>query len=333
MQRAARARLRLLAARRSVTVTRRSEQSSFKACGSAGAVLHVVEDRAELPANASTPWLWAEVADPWWGVAPQALCRRAGRPELATVLRDRKITTVRGLARAQLRKADKKRSRSKAQEQEDAALEDCVALAKAVLDRYTQRDPRGSSGSVDSRDAATSPRTPDESSAASSERARASALLEDARPLDAGERTAAIFEVCALRFGNLSRRKKESGDASGVALAKLPGPCRGLIHALEDPALYEGGMAPRDMSKAALRRFLSKHADADRATRALESGALARAPRLPGQDKSDSTSLQRECSARGARQKHRPRFEATPRDDRSSKNKPKRAENGPDRSL
>ena len=49
--------------------------------------------------------------------------------------------------------------------------------------------------------------------------------------------------------------------------------------------------------------------------------------------KGDSTSLQRECSARARSGKKHPRFETVPRDDRSSKNQPKRAETGRARSL
>ena len=56
-------------------------------------------------------------------------------------------------------------------------------------------------------------------------------------------------------------------------------------------------------------------------------------PSRPGREKSDSSSLQRECSARARSGKNHPRFEAVPRDDRSSKNQPKRVENGRDRSL
>ena len=52
-----------------------------------------------------------------------------------------------------------------------------------------------------------------------------------------------------------------------------------------------------------------------------------------GQEKGDSTSLQRECSARARFGNQHPRFESAPRDDRSSKNQPKRAENDRDRSL
>ena len=61
-------------------------------------------------------------------------------------------------------------------------------------------------------------------------------------------------------------------------------------------------------------------------------GGSADAASLSGQDKGDSTSLQRECSARAFRKQH-PRVESAPRDDRSSKNQPKRAENDRDRSL
>ena len=46
-----------------------------------------------------------------------------------------------------------------------------------------------------------------------------------------------------------------------------------------------------------------------------------------------SSSLQRECSARACSGKQHPRFETVPRDDRSSKNRPKRVENGRERSL
>ena len=53
----------------------------------------------------------------------------------------------------------------------------------------------------------------------------------------------------------------------------------------------------------------------------------------PGQHKGDSTSLQRECSARARSGKSIPRFESAPRDDRPSKKQPKRVENGRDRSL
>ena len=68
---------------------------------------------------------------------------------------------------------------------------------------------------------------------------------------------------------------------------------------------------------------------------ALEAGGDAEDGKLlwrPGQQKGDSMSLQRDCSAR-AFQKQHPRFESAPRDDRSSKNQPKRAENDRDRSL
>ena len=54
---------------------------------------------------------------------------------------------------------------------------------------------------------------------------------------------------------------------------------------------------------------------------------------LAGQEKGDSTSLQRECFARARFEIQHPRFESAPRDDRSSKNQPKRAENGRERSL
>ena len=54
---------------------------------------------------------------------------------------------------------------------------------------------------------------------------------------------------------------------------------------------------------------------------------------LPGQHKSDSSSLQCECFARARYRKTHPRFETVPRDDRSSKNQPKRVENGRDMSL
>ena len=50
-------------------------------------------------------------------------------------------------------------------------------------------------------------------------------------------------------------------------------------------------------------------------------------------DKGDSTSLQREFSACARSGKKHPRFETVPRDDRSSKNQPKRVENGRDKSL
>ena len=43
----------------------------------------------------------------------------------------------------------------------------------------------------------------------------------------------------------------------------------------------------------------------------------------PGQQKGDSTSLQRECSASARSGKKHLRFETVPRDDRSSKNQPK----------
>ena len=52
-----------------------------------------------------------------------------------------------------------------------------------------------------------------------------------------------------------------------------------------------------------------------------------------GQQKGDSTSLQRECSARARSETKHPSFETVPRDDRSSKNQPKRVENGRDMSL
>ena len=52
-----------------------------------------------------------------------------------------------------------------------------------------------------------------------------------------------------------------------------------------------------------------------------------------GAAKGDSTSLQRESSARARCKRKHPRFESAPRDDRSSKNKPKRVENGRDMSL
>ena len=53
----------------------------------------------------------------------------------------------------------------------------------------------------------------------------------------------------------------------------------------------------------------------------------------PGPHEGDATSLQRECAARARSGKKRPRFEAVPRDDRSSKNQPKRVEHGRERSL
>ena len=56
-------------------------------------------------------------------------------------------------------------------------------------------------------------------------------------------------------------------------------------------------------------------------------------PLEPGQDKGDSTSLQRECSRARAFRKQHPCFESAPRDDRSSKNQPKRVETGRARSL
>ena len=46
----------------------------------------------------------------------------------------------------------------------------------------------------------------------------------------------------------------------------------------------------------------------------------------------DSSSLQHECAARSFRKKH-PRFEGAPRDDRPSKNEPKRVETDRERSL
>ena len=66
----------------------------------------------------------------------------------------------------------------------------------------------------------------------------------------------------------------------------------------------------------------------DDAERALLGGQLG-----AGQDKGDSTSLQRECFARARSGKKHPRFETVPRDDRSSKNQPKRVEIGRARSL
>jgi len=47
----------------------------------------------------------------------------------------------------------------------------------------------------------------------------------------------------------------------------------------------------------------------------------------------DSTSLQRECSARARSRTKHPGFETIPRHDRLSKDQPKRVENDRDRSL
>ena len=49
-----------------------------------------------------------------------------------------------------------------------------------------------------------------------------------------------------------------------------------------------------------------------------------------GQEKGDSTSLQRGCSRSDFREESMARFEFAPRDDRSSKNEPKRAESDRD---
>ena len=271
IQSAARARCRLTAATRAVTVTRRAKTSSFKICESPGAVLHTVEDCAEMPGTGATPWLWTDPGDPWWGITPQALCRRAGRPDAIVSLRDRKILTVRALARSSHgRKAHKGKKLSKAQEAEELALDECSAVAKAVLERFVTRA-NSLPGDVvyDSQETA--------ETNASSALAQA-ALLEDCRALHPAERHDAIFEVCALRFGNLSRRKRETGDVSGVQLAKLPGPCKALIFALEEPSQYLTGNVPFDMSKAAYRKFASRHADAERALKALEAGELSRPP-------------------------------------------------------
>ena len=73
--------------------------------------------------------------------------------------------------------------------------------------------------------------------------------------------------------------------------------------------------------------------DRDQFANVLARLALHAAPPDAGQQKGDSTSLQRECSARARSGKKHPRFESAPRDDRSSKNQPKRVENGRDRSL
>ena len=58
----------------------------------------------------------------------------------------------------------------------------------------------------------------------------------------------------------------------------------------------------------------------------LAIGALAGVSYGLGQHKGGSTSLQRECSRRTRSRKTDPPFENAPRDDRSSKNQPKRVE-------
>ena len=57
------------------------------------------------------------------------------------------------------------------------------------------------------------------------------------------------------------------------------------------------------------------------------------ATKLSDAQGSDSSSLQHECSARARSGKKHPCFETVPRDDRSSKNQPKRVEHGRERRL
>ena len=97
----------------------------------------------------------------------------------------------------------------------------------------------------------------------------------------------------------------------------------------EDGRLAVPQLAPDRVGLGYVLELHGPHADGGRVVR----GEEREDARAPGQDKGDSTSLQRECSARARSGKKHPRFESAPRDDRSSKNQPKRVENGRDMSL
>ena len=205
-------------------------------------MLGAVASTAGPPAGGAEPWLWFSPADPWAGVTAGALARRAGRPEAGAMLANRRISTLRQLADHR-RRAGRLSAR---QEADEDALAECASLARAVLRRAAGE------GAADGDAAA----------------------LEAARPLRGEERPRAILEVCALRFGNLSRRRRDAGDASGVELAALPRPCQALVKALADG----DRPAPRDLSRAAYARFVARHGDAARALQALEDGELGGPP-------------------------------------------------------
>ena len=118
------------------------------------------------------------------------------------------------------------------------------------------------------------------------------------------------------------RKVGQRGSRERADLAVAPAPRLGALAEPEE----QGRRAVHGRRRRRRRRVA---AEGRRVERVVERVDLALGP---GQDKSDSTSLQRECSARLFRKKH-PRFEIVPRDDRPSKNQPKRVENGRARSL
>ena len=242
IQRTQRSRARLALARAAVAAAKRARLGAYRSCGAVADVLGAVASTAGPPAGGAEPWLWFSPADPWAGVTAGALARRAGRPEAGAMLANRRISTLRQLADHR-RRAGRLSAR---QEADEDALAECASLARAVLRRAAGE------GAADGDAAA----------------------LEAARPLRGDERPRAILEVCALRFGNLSRRRRDAGDASGVELAALPRPCQALVKALADG----DRPAPRDLSRAAYARFVARHGDAARALQALEDGELGGPP-------------------------------------------------------
>ena len=242
IQRTQRSRARLALARAAVAAAKRARLGAYRSCSAVAEVLGAVASRAGPPAGGAEPWLWFSPADHWAGVTAGALARRVGRPEAGAVLANRRISTLRQLADHRRRAG----RLSTQQEADEDALAECASLARAVLRRAAGE------GAADG-DAA---------------------VLEAARPLRGDERPRVILEVCALRFGNLSRRRRDAGDASGVELAALARPCQALIKALADGDLP----APRDLSRAAYARFVARHGDAPRALQALEDGELEGPP-------------------------------------------------------
>lgn len=255
LQRSARRRHRYLVATRAVMKQRRTMASMFKECASFEQVLSKLSECGNLPNAAHEAWLWYEIDDACAGVGPHAVCRRAGTIEALGAL-GRRISSLRALAMQSARRSTSVR-RLSAEASND--LQSASAHARATVARVTN-------GTL------------------TEEQRR---LLDESAPLtDRNDRRRAALLVCALSYAGLSQRQVDAlpslGDiATLVKFDKLPFPCRKLVSAWSDDDVFSNGDAPRDLSRAMMRRFCSSFQDADKALRALRSNEFARSPWTP----------------------------------------------------
>ena len=194
------------------------------------------------------------------------------------MLANRRISTLRQLADHR-RRAGRLSAR---QEADEDALAECASLARAVLRRAAGE------GAADGDAAA----------------------LEAARPLRGDERPRAILEVCALRFGNLSRRRRDAGGASGVGSP----PCRGPARRRQGSPTATGRRRAIS-SRAAYARFVARHGDARGRCRRTEDGELGGPPWAASKAERDADDKRiRETSCTGAsRSKSAGRFSKSAR--------------------